>query len=75
MQIGKKGFTPEFIEDLKMRFKNVENIRVSLLKSSTRDKQEAKKIAEEIIEKLGDKYTYKLIGYTIILKKWRKARK
>jgi len=74
LQMGKKGLTPEFIKDLKVKFEKVENIRVSLLKSSTRDKEELKKITDEILAKLGPKFTAKVIGFKIILKKWRKAR-
>ena len=42
LQIGKKGLTQEFIENLALAFKTSENARISLLKSSTRDKNEVK---------------------------------
>ena len=76
LQIGKNKLTPEFIENLKVLFNNKTNdsARIYLLPSSTRDKSEAKKWAEEIVSKLGKNYTYKIIGYTIVLRKWRKAR-
>jgi len=74
VQMGKKGLTPEFIEDLKVKFARVENIRLSLLKSSTRDKEELNRIKDEILKELGPKFTAKVIGFKIILKKWRKAR-
>ena len=74
LNLGKKGLTLEFIENLRVNFLNVEHIRVGLLKSSTRDKSEVKKWADEIVAKLGPNFTYKIIGYTLVLRKWRKAR-
>ncbi len=74
MQIGKKGLTAEFIERLKITFKNAESIRISVLKSATREKEEVKKWSDEILSKLGKNYTIKIIGYTIVVRKWRKAR-
>ena len=77
LQIGKNKLTPEFIENLKSLFsaKTNDSARISLLPSSTRDKAEVKKWAEEILAKLGRNFTYKIIGYTIVLRKWRKARR
>lgn len=74
LNLGKKGLTPEFIENLKKLFANVEHARISMLKSSTRDKEEAKKWAEEIVNGLGKNFTYKLIGYTLVIRKWRKSK-
>lgn len=74
LQLGKKGLTPGFIETLKSNFKNTENIRVSLLPSSTRDRKEVGQLAEKILAELGENYTCNIIGYTLVLRKWRKAR-
>ena len=74
LQIGKNGITENFIETLKSYFKKHDNIKISVLKSFGRDKKELKKVVETILEKLGKNYTAKTIGYTIALKKWRKAR-
>jgi len=76
LQMGKGGFTSGFMNNLKNRFadKGIENIRVGLLKTSSRNKEEMKKWADEMVAKLGPNYTYKIIGYTIALRKWRKAR-
>jgi RNA-binding protein YhbY len=71
LNIGKNGLTSEFIENLKKMFVKAESIRVGLLKSSTRDREEVKKWAEEMVRALGKNYTYKIIGYTIALRKWR----
>ncbi len=74
LNLGKNGLTPGFIENLKKNFTKVEHVRISLLKSSTRDKEEVKKWTEEILKSLGVNYTSKIIGYTIILRKWRKCK-
>jgi RNA-binding protein YhbY len=69
--LGKKGLTSEFIDALRKAFVNAESIRIHLLKSSSRDKSEVKKWAEEIVCGLGKNFTYKIIGYTIAVRKWR----
>ena len=74
LQMGKNGLTPEFIENLKKIFVNAESVRVGMLKSSSRDKAQAKKWAEELLSKLGKNFTYKIIGFTIVLRKWRKGK-
>jgi len=76
IQLGKKGLTSEFLEDLKKRFEKYQNksIKIHVLKSARESKQDVKQYAEEIIGFLGDKFTYKIIGFSIFLKKWRKAR-
>jgi RNA-binding protein YhbY len=76
LQIGKNGFTPEFMYNLKTRFadKGVESVRISLLKTSSRDKEQIQKWADAMIVGLGPNFTSKIIGYTIALRKWRKAR-
>lgn len=72
IKIGKYGITNSFIESLKNQFKNYESIRISVLKSFTRDRKKLKDYSEEIIEKLGKNYTSRIIGFTIAVKKWRK---
>jgi RNA-binding protein YhbY len=74
MQLGKKGLTQEFIENLKKAFLKNENIRISVLKSGTRDRAELKQMADKILGELGKNYTCTIIGYTLVLRKWRKAR-
>ncbi len=72
IQLGKNGVTDSFIGNLKNHFDICKNVKISVLKSCCRDKEELKKIADEILEKLGKTYTAKIIGYTIIVKKWRR---
>jgi RNA-binding protein YhbY len=74
IQLGKNGVTDNFIESLKDRFTQVQNIKISVLRSCCRDKEDLKEIVEKILNGLGKNYTAKTIGYTIALKKWRKAR-
>lgn len=75
MQLGKNGITENFVETLKNHFKNHENVKVSVLKSASRDKEKIREFSETILEKLGKNYTSKIIGFTIFLKKWRKAKR
>ena len=75
LQLGKQGITDNFIATLKNHFKNHENVRVSVLKSAGHDKKKLKEYSEEILEKLGKNYTARVVGFTIVLKKWRKARR
>ena len=74
LRLGKNGLSPEFIENLKKIFVNAESVRIGLLKTSTRDKTQTKKWAETMISALGKNFTSTIIGYTIVLRKWRKAR-
>ena len=74
IQLGKQGVTEGLISNLKNSFKTNKNVRVSVLKSCCRDREELKKIESEILEKLGPPFSSRVIGYTIALKKLRKAR-
>ena len=75
MQLGKKGLTQEFIKTLKEQFENTKNIRIKVLKSSCRDKSELEDIKDKILEKLGQNYKARTVGYTIMLKKQRSNKK
>lgn len=73
IQIGKQGISENFISTLEGMFKTHENVRVCVLKSAGHDKESVKKMTEDILGKLGDKYTAKIVGFTIFVKKWRRA--
>jgi len=73
VQLGKQGISDNFIESLKNHFKNYQNVKVSVLKSVGHDKSKVKEYSKQILEKLGKNYTAKIVGFTIVLKKWRKA--
>jgi RNA-binding protein YhbY len=72
MQLGKNGLTEGFMCNLKHHFDSTKNVKISVLKSCCRDREELKKINEEILEKLGKNYNSRIIGYTIVVKKWRR---
>lgn len=72
VQLGKNGITDNFIETLKNQFKNHENVKISVLKNASRDKKRIREFSEEILEKLGKRYTARIIGFTIVVKRWRK---
>jgi len=74
-QMGKHGLSDEFVEQIKSAFANEEVVKISILRSACRDKVGAKKIADDLIETLGNKYTYKLIGYVLTVKRFRKAQR
>jgi len=76
IQIGKKGITPGLIKAIAKSFKNREWVKISVLKSHSRNKELIKKEAEYIcreLEKLTNKkYFARIIGFTISIRKWRK---
>lgn len=74
IQIGKQGVTDGLIISLKNSFKSSKNVRVSVLKSCCRDREELREIEAEILKRLGPNFSSRVIGYTIALKKLRKAR-
>ncbi len=77
-QLGKQGLTAGFIEMLKKTFKKHDLVKVNILKSCSRNKKEAGAIGDKICSELKQSenkgFTYRLIGYTLSIKKWRKAR-
>jgi RNA-binding protein YhbY len=72
LQIGKKGLTSEFVEQLRRIFENEQMLKVSILKSACRDKKDAEKMMEELLNALGKNYTARLVGYVLTIRKWRK---
>ncbi len=76
LQLGKKGLTPEFLKAVEKRFekRKVENIKIKVLKSARKSKEDVKKFGEILCNYLGDRFTFKVIGFSIFLKKWRKPR-
>ncbi|MBR9705410.1 hypothetical protein GOV14_00070 [Candidatus Pacearchaeota archaeon] len=75
-QLGKNGITSQFVKDIKKRIEKYRNatIRVHVLQSARESRDDVKRYEKELIRKLGEKYTSKVIGFTILLRKWRKAR-
>ena len=75
VQLGKQGISDNFIETLKDHFKKHENVKISVLKSAGHEKGRIKKFSDEILAQLGKKYTVKIVGFTIIIKRWRQERR
>lgn len=77
IQFGKRGLTETFIESLAKTFKNHDLVKVSVLKGAFRNRKELENLGEtlcsELKKKFSKDFTFKSIGYTIILKKWRKS--
>jgi RNA-binding protein YhbY len=75
LQIGKNGLSPEFIDQVKGIFEKETLVKISILKSACRDKKDADKIGKDLIEALGNKYDYKLVGYVLTVVKYRKEQR
>ena len=73
IQIGKQGLIQNFFQTLESHFKTRDSVKIILLPSARKNKQEARDIAAHIEKRLGSNFTAHLIGYTITAKKWRKA--
>ena len=73
MQLGKNGVTDNFIETLKGYFANHGTVKVSVLRSCA-GRENMKKLSTDVLNKLGIHYTARVIGFTLAVKKWRKAR-
>lgn len=72
LQMGKAGLSDAFVEQVKSVFENEGMVKISILKSACRDKADAKKIGEDLVDKLGTKYGFKLVGYVLTVIKFRK---
>lgn len=77
IQIGKKGLTEEFLDGLKKRFEkpSVKNVKIHVLQSARENRDDVKKYADRILNFLGKKFDYKIIGFSIFVLKLRKERK
>ena len=68
-QIGRQGLTEGVIESILLTFKNHKQLRISVLKSSGRDRNSIQKIALAIREKLPFRSNIRIIGFTIVITK------
>ena len=73
IQLGKQGITENFLMTLNNHFKKHKNVRISVLPSARKDKKSVKDYSEKILKSLGNNYNSKVIGFTIILRKYGKA--
>ncbi len=72
LQLGKAGLTDNFLKTLETYFLKHKDVKISVLKSSSRD--EIKEVAQKITTHLGENYTARVVGFKIALKKWRKKK-
>ena len=72
IQLGKQGITDNFIENLKSYFKKFKLVRISVLKSAGHEKTKIKEYSNIILDKLGKNYVARIIGFTIVIIKFRK---
>mgnify|MGYP001593901586 CR=1 FL=1 len=72
-QIGKNGLTEGVIDSLHLALKYHKRIRISVLKSANRNRDEMinldNKIKSSLEKKYKGKYMSKIIGFTIILQR------
>lgn len=73
VQLGKQGITENFIKTLNHHFKNHEIVKISVLKNASHDRIKVKEYSEKILSHLGKKFTSRIIGFTIIVRKWKKV--
>lgn len=76
IQLGKGGITENFIDSLENQFKSSRIIKISVLKSATRDRKELTEIKDALLEKLEKtklpkrgQFRARIIGFTIVLRK------
>lgn len=74
-QIGKNGLTAGVVQSLQLAFKKSKTVRISLLKNAINEREKIKQIAEEITNKLEGNYSFKIIGFTIVMRKTGKTSK
>ena len=73
MQIGKLGLSEGSIIWIENAFKTRMIVKIKVLKSAGHTKEKVKEIADEIVNKLGRNYNYRILGFVISIRKWRRA--
>jgi len=71
-QIGKNKITKGLIENLKKTLEKNKSARVSYLKSSERTHESVDKDIKTLEKELGNRYVIKRIGFTLVIRKFRK---
>jgi RNA-binding protein YhbY len=76
VQIGKHGLSEGIVENIAKGFKTRDLIRISILKSCSRNREEIRKMAEELSRKvskaINKPIATRIVGFTIIMRKLRK---
>ena len=75
LQIGKNGLSETFISQARRVFEDAEVVKISILKSACRDKTQAKEMADKLMEALGKNFGYRLVGYVLTVRKFRKVQR
>ena len=75
LQMGKNGLSPAFVEQVRGVFENENSVKISILKSACRDKKDAEKIGTDLVDALGKNFIYRLVGYVLTVRKFRKAQR
>ena len=68
-QIGKNGVTDGVIKSLNQDLKMHNQIRISVLKSADRNREKLRDMAIKIAQSVGYYCNFRIIGFTIILKR------
>lgn len=74
-QIGKNGITDGVIEFLDNAIKVHKTIRISVFKSSGRDRESIREMAKELENRIAYPSATKIIGFTIILRRKSQTKK
>ena len=69
VQLGKNGITDNFIATLKSHFEKHANVKIQVLKGAGHDRDKVKEFKEEILKRLGEKYSARVIGFVIAVKR------
>ena len=73
--MGKAGLTDAFVEQVRSIFEKETLVKISILRSACRNKGEADEIAKRLVDALGVKFDYKLVGYVLTVVKYRKPQR
>ena len=72
LQMGKNGLSPAFVEQVRGVFENENSVKISILKSACRDKKDAEKIGTDLVDALWKNFIYRLVGYVLTVRKFRR---
>lgn len=75
LQMGKNGLSEAFVEQVKGIFEKETVVKISILKTACRNKKDAEKMAQDLVDVLGKKFDYRLVGYVITMIKFRKVQR
>jgi RNA-binding protein YhbY len=75
LQMGKSGLSDAFVEQVRSIFEKERILKITILRSACRDKKQADEIGRKLVNLLGEKFDYKLVGYVLTVVKYRKAQR